>query len=231
MAEINKQSAPVSSSQQQQKDQKRYQLVWRAGFNENDKRIVVGSANAASAANQLTKPAPAFFKSKNHQPIHEPNYPQAVDYVQKYLEIANTHDIVIPFNTKICIAQEYSPQVQNKVAQYSTLGGNSVVAFGQGIRKISMKILIVKLEPYWVPWAAALEALTVVSGQPSRYLGGLFLHGYDRSNTVKSRKYKVVIESLTPIHRADRTTTIDYEMNFIVTYDYSSERYGKWGKL
>ena len=217
-------------------DNQRYQLIWKAGFNNTNNRIVIGSPNLQTL---LTQPK-GYNEAANKRSIKAGKPEESVsnvipvnnvDFVQAYLKFANTHDIVIPFNTSICLAQEYSPQITNKIASYSTLGGNSVVSFGQGIKKIGMKISIIKAGAYWIPYNAALEALTVISGQSSRYLGSLFLNGFDLANTSKARKYKVVVESLTPSFRSDRNTTIDYDLNMIVVYDYSSERIGKWGKL
>lgn len=215
------------SSSTLQTDLKRFQLVWRSSFTNTtgNSRVVVGEPHPEI----YTKP-PKLFKNEKYNVKHEV-FPKSIDYVQKYLDLASNHDIIVPFNTNICLAQEYSPQMQNKIAQYSTLAGNSVVAFGQGIRKITLRIAIIKSGSYWIPYTSALEAMTVMSGHPTRYLGSLFLNGFDQSNPSKSRRYKVVVETLNPIHRVDRNTTIDYEMTFVVAYDYSVERYGKWGKL
>lgn len=214
-------------------DAKRFQLLWRAGNSDGtgeENRITVGSENL-----KLKGVRDRFVKAgqgkRNPAAILPKNLPVAEDLLQFYLSNSTDYDISLPFNTGICLAQEYTPQITNKIASYSTLAGNSVVAFGQGIRKLGLKITIIKADKFWVPFSAALEAFTILSGSPTRYLGSLYFNSFDLTNPAAVRKYKVVVESLTPIYRTDRNTTVDFDMNFLVTYDYSSDKYGRWGKL
>lgn len=211
-------------------DKKKYQLLWRAGYSDgsSDKnRIVIGSPNLSKSLTKRTQTSNRLSGLK----VESENYPVEGDFLQNLMALGNTNDITLPFNTSICLAQEYTPQITNKVAAYSTLAGNSIVAFGQGIKKIGLKITIIKADKFWIPYAAGLEAMTVMSGNPTRYLGSLFLHGFDITNPAAARKYKVVVESLTPVTRTDKNTTIDFDMTLLVAYDYSSERYDRWGKL
>jgi len=215
-------------------DMKKYQLLWRAGASTGtslSNRIIIGSDNQKlTTRSQLVKKTSVTSRTKNITTQSE-NMPVEGDFLQTLLSLGNTHDITLPFNTSICLTQEYTPQITNKIASYATLAGNSVVAFGQGIRKIGMKVTIIKAAPYHIPYTAALEAMTIMSGAPTRYLGGLFLHSFDSANPAAARKYKVVVESLTPVYRSDRNTTIDFDMTLLVAYDYSADRYGRWGRL
>lgn len=212
-------------------DKKKYQLLWRAGFSDGSdikNRIIIGSSNSKLPENRALVKTTKVKGKMSHQ---SDNYPIEGDFLQTLLSLGNERDITLPFNTSICLAQEYTPQIVNKVASYSTLAGNSVVAFGQGIRKIGLKVTIIKADKFWIPYAAALEAMTIMSGSPTRYLGSLFLHSFDITNPAAARKYKVVVENLTPVHRTDRNTTVDFDMTMLVAYDYSTDRYGRWGKL
>lgn len=201
-----------------------YQLIWQAGYSERTEAdsLVIGKANPKYKNRKL------FYNSGLN---NTKNIPNDKDFLQNLLNVGNNTDISIEFNSGLCFAQEYTPQITNKIASYSTLAGNSVVAFGAGIRKIGMKLTIIKAGKYWIPYSSALEAFAIMSGSPSRYLGSLFLHSFDATSLAQVRRYKVVVESLTPVYRAERNTTIDFDMNMLVTYDYSSDRFGRWGKL
>lgn len=156
------------------------------------------------------------------------------DFMKILLEKANIRKIIIPLNSKISSAQEYAPQMPNKVTQYATLGGNSVTVFGEGIKKIGIRMSVVKAGNFWVPYHTGLEAISKISGNPSRYYGSLYLMGFDATQVAKPRKYKVVIESLSFSHRSDKNNIMDADISILVVHDFNTpvgRKSGQWGRL
>lgn len=150
------------------------------------------------------------------------------------LSKANIRKFIIPLNSKISTAQEYSPQMPNKLTQYATLGGNSVTVFGEGIKKIGLRVSVIKAGNFWIPYQAGLEAFGKISANPSRYYGSLYLMGFDSTQRALPRKYKVVIESLSFSHRSDRNNIMDADISILVVHDFNTpvgRKSGQWGRL
>lgn len=156
------------------------------------------------------------------------------------VRIGYNSTIILPFNTSVALAQEYSPEVKNKLVTYNTLGGNTVTSFGQGIKKVGLRIKIIKAGDNWKVYHKGLEALHYLSANQGRFFGSMFLLGYDtfylkgqESQRLVSR-YKVVSESLSFSQRSDTNTTESADMQMFVTHDYSDrlgEKLKVWGSL
>lgn len=156
------------------------------------------------------------------------------DPMQVLLEKANVRKIIIPLNSKLSMAQEYAPQLPTKITQYSTLSGNSVTTFGEGIKKIGLRVSVIKIRNFWLPYQVGLEALAKISSNPGRYYGSLYLLGFDATQKSLPRKYKVVIESLSFSIRSDRNNIMDADISILVVHDFNTpngRKVGQWGRL
>lgn len=203
------------------RDLKRYQLQWKPSFPANrngDVRIyVLGEKKKYTGDTE---------DEASRQP-EENSYDPNTFSLQEMIRVGYNSTIILPFNTTIAMAQEYSPQYKNKLVQYHTLGGNSVTSFGPAIKKVGLKIRIIKAGRLWETYAKGLEAVSYLSANQGRYYGGLYLLGYDAfkdgTENLVSR-YKVSVESLDMQHRSDRNTTVDADMQFVVLRDYGHYR-------
>ena len=228
-------------------------LTWKPTFHENGKKHIVGESvqpiqvtrrfdNTAPSA----KPQPLYagtdsivYKPRsgtNKQPVkvkvENTLIPRmGMDYVSTYLNLGHDTIIHFPLNSSMVLAREYGAQSPNRIVQYQTLSGTSVSSFGQGIKKIALKVTIIKAGILWIPYASALEALAELSGNNYRYSGALFLNGFDQSNPGKARRYKVIVDSISNSTSSDTNNIVNYDISFLVTFDYSSSRLGSWGKL
>lgn len=158
------------------------------------------------------------------------------------VRVAYNSTLILPFNTSVAMAQEYSPGVKNKIVTYNTLGGNTVTTFGQAVKRIGLRIKIIKAGDNWKVYHNGLEALAYLSANQGRFFGNLFLIGYDAFADVKGGKsdlaiptrYKVAIESLDFSQRAETNTTLSADLQMYVIHDYSATRSNKseiWGSL
>lgn len=153
------------------------------------------------------------------------------------IDLASNTTLILPFNTSVALAQEYTPRYKNKVIEYETLGGNSVTSFGQGIKKIGLKIRILKAGRNWEIYQKGLEAISYLSGNQGRYPGSLYLIGYDQfadgTENVAGR-YKVVVNTLDYAYRSSENTSVNATLEMTVLHDYGhkkSAKNRKWGAL
>lgn len=202
------------------KQLKRYQLQWKPSFNatkSGDVRIYV-------IGEKLKYVGPNVNDTSEH------SYDLTTFPLQEIIRVAYNSTLIIPFNSSIALAQEYTPSYKNKVVQYHTLGGNSVTSFGSAIKKIGLRIRIIKAGDLWQNYVNGLEAVSYLSANQGRYYGGLYLLGYDTFKDGTERmngRYKVVVESLDFSHRSDSNTTVDADMQLIVTRDFGHMRSAK----
>lgn len=207
VSQDNKQKPSASNSA--------YSLVWYPAISQGIQPYVVGRTKDAN----LTE-GPSGLTPKING-----------NYTNTFLQTSYTRQLILPFNTMPCFAQEYSPQLTNKVVQYNTLAGNTLITFGEGVRKIGLKIVIIKAGIHWIPFNSMLEAMTLLSGNQARYSGALVLYGFDRAKPGTARKYKVIIEQLNPVYRADKNNVIEYDLSMLVAQDYSMDQSSDWGRL
>lgn len=209
----------------------KYHLVWYPPFPMKDGKhepYVVGR----TIENQLTplkrstsKEAARAGGSYTYRTEHT-----VADYLKTFTEMGYSRELILPMGELPLFAQEYSSQATNKITQYSTLGGNSLISFGPLPKKITLRASLIKAGDHWVPFAAMIEAMSNMSGSQAKYSGSLVLYGYDKISIAKTRKYKVMIESVTSSHSATKQI-IDYDITFLVSVDYSSEIPSDWGRL
>lgn len=210
---------------------RRYQLQWRPTFTRainNDKRTEHRSYTLGEKMRRL---GPGYDNITEHL-----EFDNKISY-DEILRVAYNSTLILPFNTGVALAQEYSPSVKNKLVVYNTLGGNSVTTFGQATKRIGLQIRIIKAGKNWEVYYKGLEALAYLSANQGRYFGNLFLIGYDvfddRSQALTGR-YKVVVDSLEFSQRSDTNTTLAANLQMIVTHDYTAGLGGKtqvWGSL
>ncbi len=207
-----------------------YQLVWYPPFpRKGVPPYVVGKSREAGLTGiKKSTEAESKIAGKAYNYLLEN---QNMDYVKTYTDMSFYRELILPLNTIPVISQEYSPQLVNKITQYSTLGGNTLISFGPMPRKISMRVAVIKAGSHWVPFTAMLETFAHLSGAQARYSGSLVLYAYDRINISKARKYKVLVETLSPSFKAEKQGVIDYDMTLLVAVDYSADTPSDWGRL
>jgi len=152
---------------------------------------------------------------------------------QEFINLGMNNSIVLPLNTNIALAQEYSPSIKNKIVTYETVGGNSITTFGEAIRTLGMRIRIIKMGEQWKMYYKGLETLSYLSANQSRFYGGLYLTAFDSFKgdvDEVSYRYKVTILSLDLGFRSETNTTVTADLKLIVNQDLSRRR-GKWGQL
>lgn len=214
---------------------KRYQLMWKPSFpytrNDSDgprqRMYVIGEkrkyiGDTLETSGELTESVsqdPDTFS------------------VQEIIRVAYNSTLVIPFNTSIALAQEYTPQIKNKLVKYETLGGNSVTTFGQAIKQIGLRIKIIKAGRLWETYEKGLEAVSYLSANQGRYYGSLYLLGYDMfkdgTETLAGR-YQVAIDGLNFSHRSSENTTMNADLQMTVIHDYGNyqaQKHRIWGSL
>lgn len=200
-----------------------FHLVWYPPFpNKSKPPYVVGKTRDKNLwyLSKGTKQGDPNTLSEGHN----------VDYLRTYIEMSYYRELILPLNITPIFTQEYSTQLTNKITQYSTLGGNTLISFGAMPKKISLRVSVVKAGRHWVPFTSMLEAMTQLSGNPTKYSGSLVLYGYDAVVPSKARKYKVMVESLSPSIKATENI-ISYDVTMLVSVDYSSDTPSDWGRL
>jgi hypothetical protein len=157
-----------------------------------------------------------------------------VNNLQDIINLGITNGLVLPLNTNLALAQEYAPSIKNKIVTYETIGGNSITTFGEAIKTIGLRIRIIRLGLEWEIYYKGLEAISYLSGNQSRYYGGLYLTGFDSfsgdSNLAVSYRYKVTISSLDFNFKSDSTTTVTADLKMFVNQDLTTSRQ-VWGQL
>lgn len=218
------------------KNYRRYQLQWRPTF----ARPADSGAGGATLRTYILgeKIKLLGYDTSEMSPTNGKNgYDNNAFPYSEMLRVAYNSTLILPFNTSVALAQEYSPGVRNKVVTYNTLGGNTVTTFGQAVKKIGLRIKIIKAGDNWKVYYRGLEAMAYLSANQGRFFGSLFLLGYDtfpdKTQALISR-YKVVVESLDFGHRSDTNTVISADLQMFVTHDYSAqlgEKKNVWGSL
>lgn len=198
---------------------RRYQLAWNPAFYGNNSSVYVLGENL--------RYSPGGTQSKQD--------PDTVGSLQDIINLGITNGLVLPLNTNIALAQEYAPSIKNKVVTYETVGGNSITTFGEAIKTIGMRIRIIRLSNAWNIYYKGLEALSYLSGNQTRYYGGLYLTGYDAfpdkaDSSIISYRYKVTISSLDFNFKSDNNTTISADLKMFVNQDLTRSRQ-VWGNL
>lgn len=208
-----------------------HQLVWYPPFPDSSQApYVVGKTRKKYMWEEVksTKEESRRAGNKSYSYLMEG---QNVDYVKQYTEMSYYRELVLPMGIMPIFAQEYTAQLTNKITQYSTLGGNTLISFGPMPKKLSMRISIVRAGNHWVPFAAMLETFAHLSGNQARYSGSLVLYAYDRIKVSRARKYKVMMETMSPSFRTEKQNIIDYDVTMLVAVDYSADIPSDWGRL
>lgn len=227
-------------------DLKRYQLQWRPTFpytpggDSGVRMYVFGERKLYSAVNYdelETQNGINLDRSsvinRERSRFDSPDSFTLADIV----DLANNTTLVLPFNTSVALAQEYTPKINNKVVPYETLGGNTVTTFGQGIRTIGLKVRIIKAGRHWETYYKGLEAMSYLSGNQGRYPGSLYLLGYDTFEDGTQNlagRYKVIINNMNLSQKSSETTTIAGTVEMTVLHDYGqykSQKRRVWGAL
>jgi hypothetical protein len=157
--------------------------------------------------------------------------------LDKLVNLGTTTTLILPLNTNIALAEEYSPGIKNRIVEYETLGGNSITTFGQSIKKIGLRIKIIKAGRHWETYYKGLEAMSYLSANQSRYYGSLYLLGYDMFADGTERvvgRYKVAINSLDFSQRSSENNVVSATLEMSVIYDYGNYAAQKrriWGAL
>jgi hypothetical protein len=152
------------------------------------------------------------------------------------IKLASYNGLVLPLNSNIALAQEYSPSIKNKIVTHETVGGTSITTFGEAIRTVGLRIRIIKLSDLWQIYYKGLEAVTYLSGNQSRYYGSLYLTGYDAfsEDTKKlsvSYRYKVTVADLDFLFKSETNTTINADLKMYVNQDLTRPYRNNWGVL
>lgn len=206
---------------------RRYQLAWNPAFYSTGPSSVyvlgedVRFTSTATGVSGASSEVPATSRT--------------VGSLQDIINLGVSNGLVLPLNTNIALAQEYSPSVKNKVVTYETVGGNSITTFGEAIKTIGLRIRIIRLSDAWQIYYKGLEAISYLSGNQSRYYGGLYLTGFDTfgsdsKNLSVSYRYKVTISSLDFNFKSDSTTTVTADLKMFVNQDLTRSRQ-VWGQL
>lgn len=201
------------------RDLKRYQLQWRPSFN----------ANRSGPVRMYVLGEKVKYVGDTQEGATK--YPNGYDIntfsLQEIIRVAYNSTLILPFNTSIALAQEYSPVYKNKIVQYHTLGGNSVTTFGPAIKKVGMRIRIIKAGRNWETYAKGLEAMAYLSANQGRFYGGLYLLAYDAykdGTELMTGRYKVTVDTLEMTHRSDHNTTVNADLQMVVLRDYGHYR-------
>jgi len=214
---------------------KRYQLMWKPSFpyTRNDdsgarqRMYIIGEKRKYVGDNLETSMQLEEGVSQDPDTFS----------IQEILRVAYNSTLVIPFNTSIALAQEYRPQIKNKLVKYETLGGNSVTTFGQAIKEVNLRIKIIKAGRLWETYEKGLEAISYLSANQGRYYGAVYLLGYDMFKDGTESlvgRYQVTIDSLDFSHRSSENTTLNADLKMTVLHDYGnyqSQKHRVWGSL
>jgi len=209
----------------------RYQLMWQPSFpatiNGRVRIYVVGER----------KKYVGDERDRANLTLAEDSYDPNTFSVAEIIRVGYNSTLILPFNTSVAMAQEYTPEVRNKIVQYHTLGGNSITTFGAAIRRIGLSIRVIKAGRGWESYVNGLEAVTYLSANQGRFFGALYLLGYDNFADGTERylgRYKVTVESLTMQQRSETTTLLSADLRMFVLHDSSYQATNKariWGSL
>jgi hypothetical protein len=211
---------PRGSSSSAAKTLRRYQLSWNPSFTNSTSKVYVLGENIV-------------FSNGGTESIQNNEGRVLNPSLQDIIDLGLSNGIVLPLNTNIALAQEYAPSIKNKVITYETVGGNSITTFGEAIKAIALRIRIIRLSQAWNAYYKGLEALSYLSGNQTRYYGGLYLTGYDAfdgENLNVSYRYKVTIMSLDFNFKSESNTSVLADLKMVVNQDLSRSR-RKWGQL
>lgn len=209
----------------------RYQLQWQPSFpatiNGRTRIYVVGEKKKYTGSSQQTATLHPEIESQDPNTFSK----------EEIIRVGYNSTIILPFNTSIALAQEYTPTISNRLVEYESLGGNTVTTFGEGIKKIGMNIKIIKRSRLWETYVSGLEALTYLSGNQGRFFGALYLIGYDEFHNGAQQyrgRYKVTIHKLDTQHRSSTNTILSADLQMVVLQDLSMNS-GKirspWGAI
>lgn len=215
-------NVPIAGSSERNRVFQRYQLSWNPSFYAKNSSVYVLGEDIKflSSGRELRTP------SQTHP---------AVANLQQLIDLGATNGLIIPLNSNIALAQEYSPEIKNKVVTYETVGGNSITTFGEAIKIIGLRIRIIRLSDMWQIYYKGLEALSYLSANQGRYYGGLYLTGYDsfddnRRQSSVSYRYKVTISRLNFNFKSDQNTSVLADLQMFVNQDLTRSR-KEWGQL
>lgn len=210
---------------------RRYQLKWQPSF-----PATINGAVRIYVIGEKKKFTGDIAEQANLVPERYSQDPNTFS-TEEIIRVGYNSTLVIPFNTSIAMAQEYVPQIKNKLVQYHTFGGNSVTTFGAAIKKVGLNIKIIRAGRLWETYVSGLEAVSYLSANQGRYFGALYLLGYDAFHNGTERflgRYKVSVDSLDFQHRSDTNTVISADMRLVVLHDYTHQASSKkriWGSL
>jgi len=213
------------------RETKRYQLQWRPSFpatvNGKVRIYVIGEKKKYLGDDETESNLAKDFQSQDPRTFNK----------EEIIRVGYNSTLILPFNTSVALAQEYTPDISNKIVEYHSLGGNSVTTFGEAIRKIALRIKIIKAGRLWETYVSGLEAMAYLSANQGRYFGSLYLLGFDAfANGVEKfrGRYKVTVNRLTMQQRSETTTTVNADLQLTVLQDFShisSNKHRIWGSL
>lgn len=200
---------------------KRYQLQWRPSF----------PATKSGGARIYVLGEKLKYTGENYEEASKlGSYDLTTFGLQEIIRVAYNSTLILPLNSSIALAQEYSPSYKNKIVQQHTLGGNSVTTFGAAIKKLGLRIRIIKAGNLWQNYVNGLEALAYLSANQGRFYGGLYFISYDTFEDGTEKlvgRYKVTVESLDFQHRSETNTTVSADLQMVVLRDYGHFRSAK----
>lgn len=218
------------------KQLKRYQLQWRPSFPYTRGSSGGNGGVRVYVLGEKTKyVGPSLDEAGQLSPSasQDPN----TFSLQEIIRVGYNSTLILPFNTGIALAQEYTPGVKNKIVKYETMGGNTITTFGQGFKSVGLRVRVIKAGRNWEIYEKGLEALTYLSSNVGRFYGSLYLIGYDTfadGTQLLAGRYKVVIETLDFQHRSSENTTMNADVQMTVINDYGNYQAEKdkvWGSL
>jgi len=237
---------------------KKYQLQWRPTFPYSPagqtgvRMYVIGEKSIYTGQDyqnlsRFDEPSAASQADQTRQRGATSGVPQSTSIgistnpsntsLNDLVELGSNTTLILPFNNSVALAEEYTPRYKNKVIEYESLGGNSVTTFGQGIKKIGLKIRIIRAGRNWEIYQKGVEAISYLSGNQSRYPGSLYLIGYDQfadGTESVSGRYKVIVNTLDYAYRSSENTSVHAMLEMTVLHDYGhkkSAKNRKWGAL
>lgn len=214
---------------------KRYQLQWRPSFPYTKDSGSPGRARMYVLGEKFKYVGDSLNTSGqlSESLAQDPN----TFSLQEIIRVAYNSTLVLPFNTSVALAQEYTPEIKNKVVEYETLGGNSVTTFGQAIKKVGLRIKIIKAGRLWETYEKGLEAMSYLSANQGRFYGSLYLLGYDMfedGTEALAGRYQVTVNRLNFSHRTSENTILNADLQMTVLHDYGnyqSQKSRVWGSL
>lgn len=210
---------------------RRYQLQWQPAF----PATINGQIRMYVAGEKKKYVGDDLATSRMVRPEYAQDYNNFSK--EEIIRVGHNSTIIIPFNTGVAKAQEYTPQMSNKVIEQLSLGGNTVTSFGESIKKIGLSVKVIKLGRSWEEYISAIEAVSYLSANHGRVYGSLYLMGFDafHNGVEKYRgRYKVVVTKHDFQYRSDTNTTVTGDIQMLVTKDMSmvsGHHKQPWGAL